>query len=152
VREKIDSALSPLAREVAVTEWEYHSSPGAAPSRPDSEGREGERAALGSLKKARPEKDRMDMDRWRLDPREVTSGYESTSEPARCMAHLPPGADMREYVIWLEHPPTGQRMAGVIPIQPCTRQELELVEIEMRKALFAELELKVSRHLGGPGA
>jgi hypothetical protein len=92
------------------------------------------------------------MDRWRLDPREVTSGYDSTSQPARREAHLPPGADVREYVIWLEHPPTGLRVEGIIPDQTRTRQELELLEIELRKALFAELELKVARHLGTQGA
>ncbi|HZE88151.1 MAG TPA: hypothetical protein VE404_01320 [Verrucomicrobiae bacterium] len=90
----------------------------------------------------------MDVDRWRLDPREVTSGYDSTSQPTGGVAHLPPGANVREYVIWLEHPPTGQRVEGVIPDQPRTRQELELLEIELRKALFAELELKVSRYFG----
>jgi hypothetical protein len=90
------------------------------------------------------------LDRWRLDPREVTSWYESTTVGVTRVTALPPGADVRLYVIWLEHGATGQRVEGVIPNQPHTRTELELLEIELRKALFAELELKVARRLGMP--
>jgi len=89
--------------------------------------------------------------RWTLDPREVISGYDSASQPGTSASDLPADGDVREYTIWLEHRPTGIRVEGTLPNQPYTRRELELLEIELRKSLFAELELKVARKLGVPG-
>ncbi len=86
--------------------------------------------------------------RWSLDPREVVSGYDAVAQPATCLSELPKDSDVREYTVWLEHRPTGLRAQGNVPHGRYTHQQLELLEIELRKSLFAELELKVGRRLG----
>ena len=86
-------------------------------------------------------------DRWRLDAREVTAGYTLVAPPHTTLAKLPEGADLREYVVWLEHDVTGMRVEGKAPAGTFTQRDLKLIEIELRKSLFAELELKVARYL-----
>jgi len=85
---------------------------------------------------------------WRLDPREVISGYDAIAQPDTSLTALPKDSDVRQYSVWLEHRPTGLRAQGNVPHGRYSRQQLELLEIELRKSLFAELELKVARHLG----
>jgi len=92
-----------------------------------------------------------DLDRWCLDAREVISGYDSTAPPHTSLGELPSDGDVRRYIVWLEHKVTGIRVEGMVPDGRYTRRELELLEIELRKSLFAELELKVARRLRVPG-
>ena len=90
-------------------------------------------------------------DRWRLDAREVISGYDSMAPPRTSLADLPSAGDVRQYTVWLEHRATGIRVEGMVPHGSYTTRDLQLLEIELRKSLFAELELKVARHLRIPG-
>ena len=87
------------------------------------------------------------VDRWRLDVREVTAGYTMIAPPHTTLARLPEGGDLRGYVVWLEHDVTGMRVEVRAPAGSYSPRELELIEIELRKSLFAELELKVARYL-----
>lgn len=88
------------------------------------------------------------MTRWRLDPREVISGYDSSDSPQTSLTDLPSGAEVTEYRVWFEHRGSGIRVEGRVPDGQYTSEELALLEIHLRKSLFAELELKVARHLG----
>ena len=76
------------------------------------------------------------MSPWRLDPAEVESGV---SDPR------PGGAGRRR--VWLRHRPTGEEVAADLPGAPVRPPVLE---VELRKSLFAELEMKVARRLGRP--
>ena len=80
------------------------------------------------------------MGRWRLDPAEVSSGWEATSEPA--------GNGHQERLVWLEHAPSGLRVEAPMPLVPGVPDEPPVIEAVLRKGLFAELELKVALHLG----
>ena len=88
------------------------------------------------------------MTRWRLDPRQVIAGYDSNVSPQTSLTDLPSAADVTEYTVWFEHQATGIRVEGKVPHGHYTSKELELLEIELRKSLFANLELKVARYLG----
>ena len=88
------------------------------------------------------------MARWTLDPREVASGYESAGSPTVRHTDLPKDANVSEYTLFLEHRKTGLRVEGRVPRGRHDTRQRELMEIELRKSLFAELELKVARHLG----
>jgi len=81
------------------------------------------------------------MSRWRLDPSEVTSG----TEPAASGNSTAAGPARR---VWLQHQPTGLKVAAEVVTDPGVADEPPVREAELRKSLFAELELKVARHLG----
>lgn len=91
------------------------------------------------------------MERWRLDPREVITGYSSGAIPETGMTAFEGEAEIEGYGMWLEHRPTGLRVEGAVPDGRHSARSLQLLEIEVRKSLFAELELKVARHLGKSG-
>jgi hypothetical protein len=96
----------------------------------------------------RPSGGETQVRRWRLDPREVISGYTSASAPQTILNNLPEPSDIRGYSVWLQHSGTELRVEGTVPPGQYSAKQLELMEIELRKSLFAELELKVARHLG----
>lgn len=91
------------------------------------------------------------MRRWRLDPREVISGYASGLPPETGMSGFEGEMEISGYAVWLEHRPTGLRVEGAVPDGRHSARSLQLLEIELRKSLFAELELKVARHKGVSG-
>ena len=78
------------------------------------------------------------MSRWRLDPGEVNSGWEAESPSEKRSAHR----------VWLQHGPTGVRVSAETVVIPGVPDEPPVLEAELRKSLYAELELKVARHLG----
>ena len=88
------------------------------------------------------------MTGWRLDPREVIAGYDSSDSPQTTLTDMPSAADVTEYTVWFEHRATGIRVEGKVPHGQYTNKELELLEIDLRKSLFSNLELKVARYLG----
>jgi hypothetical protein len=80
------------------------------------------------------------MTRWRLDPAEVLSGWEPVTTdntgdaaPGRC--------------VWLQHKPTGIRVKANVPVVRGVPDEPPVLEAVLRKSLYAELEMKVARHL-----
>ena len=81
------------------------------------------------------------MSRFRLDPAEVTSGIEA-AEPASSSGRAP------ARTVWLQHQPTGLKVSAEVVTDPGVADEPPVREAELRKSLFAELELKVARHLG----
>jgi len=81
------------------------------------------------------------MSRWRLDPGDVTSGWDS--QGAESSQKQTPARK-----VWLQHEPTGIKVAAEVVMVPGVPDEPSLLEVELRKSLFAELELKVVRHLG----
>ena len=70
------------------------------------------------------------------------------SAPQTILNILPEPSDIRGYTVWLQHSATELRVEGSVPSGQYTATQLGLMEIELRKSLFAELELKVARHLG----
>jgi hypothetical protein len=88
------------------------------------------------------------MKKWRLDPREVIAGYDSNVSPQTTLTDIPSAAEVTEYTVWFEHRKTGIRVEGKVAQGNYTSKELELLEIELRKTLFANLELEVARSLG----
>ena len=91
------------------------------------------------------------LKRWNLDPGEVVAGSESAASGGGKQKSQSGGVDLRDYRVWLEHRPTGIRAEGQVPDGHYTREEVKILEAELRKSLFAELELKVARHLGVSG-
>jgi len=81
------------------------------------------------------------MARWHLEPGEVTSGWEPVITEG-----APDAAPGRR--VWLRHVPTGIEVKATVPRVHGVPDEPPILEAELRKSLFAELELKVSRHLG----
>ena len=81
------------------------------------------------------------MSRWRLDPADVTSGTEPADDENAM-------ADPPARTVWLQHQPTGLKVAAEVVTDPGVADEPPVREAELRKSLFAELELKVARHLG----
>lgn len=80
------------------------------------------------------------MTRWRLDPADVMSGWDPVESehagdtlPARC--------------VWMQHKPTGIRVKAAVPVVRGVPDEPPVLEAELRKSLYAELEMKVARHL-----
>ena len=102
----------------------------------------------GCLESGAVREEGTELKRWRLDPREVIAGYDSTASPQTSLTDLPRSTDVTEYTVWFEHRASGIRVEGKVPRGHYTGKELELLEIELRKSLFAELELKVARSLG----
>lgn len=80
------------------------------------------------------------MARWRLDPSEVTSGWEPVITEESHEA-----ATGRS--VWLRHVPTGIQVRATVPVVRGVPDEPPILEAELRKSLYAELELKVARHL-----
>ena len=83
------------------------------------------------------------MSRWRLDPGDVTAGGEPLGAET---AH----EETPNRRVWLQHGPTGVKVMANILVVPGVPDEPPVLEAELRKSLFAELELKVARHLGIP--
>jgi hypothetical protein len=81
------------------------------------------------------------MSRWRLDPGDVTSGW-TTPEGDNPQGQAPARR------VWLQHEPTGIQAAAEVVVVPGVPDKPPVLEAELRKSLFAELELKVARHLG----
>ena len=81
------------------------------------------------------------MSRWRLDPGDVTSGW-TTPEGESPQGQTPARS------VWLQHEPTGIQVSADVVVVPGVPDEPPVLEAELRKSLFAELELKVARHLG----
>ncbi len=50
--------------------------------------------------------------------------------------------------MWLEHEPSGLRVEAQVPVVPGVPDNPPLLEAQVRKSLFAQLELKVARNLG----
>jgi len=90
----------------------------------------------------------MSDSRYRLEPREVRGGYGTGATSP--FEGRDPGETMSlsGFTVWMEHPPTGIRVEGKLPDGEHTVRQLRLLEVELRKSLFAELELKVARRLG----
>jgi len=89
-----------------------------------------------------------DGKRYRLEPRDIRGGY--GAGPASPFAGKDPGeqVSLRNFGVWLEHAGTGIHVEGKIPDGDYTVRQVQLLEVELRKSLFAELELKVARKLG----
>lgn len=83
------------------------------------------------------------MNRWRLDPGEVTSGWKTPKAES-------PRSQIPARRVWLEHGPTGLQVSAEVVVVPGVPDTPPVLEAELRKSLFAELELKVARHLGIP--
>ncbi len=81
------------------------------------------------------------MNRWRLDPGDVTSGW-TTPEGEIPQGQIPARS------VWLKHEPTGIQVSAEVVVVPGVPDDPPVLEAELRKSLFAELELKVARHLG----
>ena len=80
------------------------------------------------------------MPRWRLDPAEVISGWEPVvTEKAE--------SNSPRRHVWLEHKATGIRVEAAVPVVPGVPDDPPILEAELRKSLFAELEMKVAQHL-----
>ncbi|MCZ6745780.1 MAG: hypothetical protein O7C74_01030 [Acidobacteria bacterium] len=80
------------------------------------------------------------MSRWRLDPGDVTSGWETLGAES-------PQRKTPARRVWLQHEPTGMQVTAEVVVVPGVPDEPPVLEAELRKSLFAELELKVARHL-----
>jgi hypothetical protein len=80
------------------------------------------------------------MPRWRLDPAEVVSGWEPVvTEKAE--------SSLPRRSVWLQHKPTGIRVKAIVPVVPGVPDDPPILEAELRKSLFAELEMKVAQRL-----
>ncbi len=80
------------------------------------------------------------MPRWRLDPAEVISGWEPVvTEKAE--------SSLPQRSVWLQHKPTGIRVKAIVPVVPGVPDDPPILEAELRKSLFAKLQMKVAHLL-----
>lgn len=86
--------------------------------------------------------------RFRLDPREVRGGYGSGAASPFEGRAPEERQSLLGFTVWMEHDGTGIRVEGRLPDGEYAVRQIRLLEVELRKSLFAELELKVARRLG----
>jgi len=86
--------------------------------------------------------------RYRLEPRDVKAGYRPGPDSPIEGRDPSERVKVRGSMVWLQHAGTGLRVEGKLPDGEFTVRQIQLHEVDLRKSLFAELELKVARRLG----